>query len=106
MYKLADRTELENHLIQHFKNLKDGFLDGLDVDGPVRDSKGRTNSHLLQEHVDGYSDQREAYTNNEPENEALMDDFLRYAVADIEGQFEYSVVAFERIIEALTTFGL
>ena len=106
MYKPVDRTELENHLIQHFRDSNDGFLDGLDVDGPVKDSEGRTNPHLLLEFVDGYTFQREVYTNHDSENEELMDDFLKYAQADIDGQFEYSVKAFERIVEALTTFGL
>jgi len=89
-------TELENRLSDWFRDNMPNEDWGLQPE----------NIHSLQEHVDGYINQREAYTNNDPELETLIDDFLRIAVSDIEGTFEYTTSGYDIVIKALTTFGL
>ena len=97
MYSI-ECTELENHLSDWYRDNLPNEDWGLQPE----------NEHCLTAFVDGYSDpdNREAYTGGEPENEKLMDEFLRIAKADIDGQWEYNIPEYEIVLKALTTFGL
>jgi hypothetical protein len=92
-------TELELHLFQWFQENQPN------EDFGIQDC----DEHSLEEHIMGYEKARREENNayeNTPEDTELMDKFLKIARADSEGQFEYSPVAFEIVINALTTFGL
>jgi hypothetical protein len=94
MEKWMYNTELENHLIQHFSTTSE----------PWEQERDNVNVHRLEEFVHGYINQRSSYVN--PGQEQLMDDFLRIAKLDIDGQFEYNPDDCLRVIEAIETFGL
>lgn len=88
-------TELERHLYDHFRHTAEPWEPP--EESPV---------HTLQQFVDGYKDARDVYTGKDPENEKLMDDFLRVAARDIKGDFEYTSEDGTKVIQAIETFGL
>ena len=89
-------TELEQHLVDHYRDTEDGFIDGIET----------KKDHFLSEFVDGYTRAPDAYAST-PEELALLNDFLRIANADIEGSYEYNSNDFINIVvKALDTFGL
>jgi hypothetical protein len=64
-------------------------------------------THSLTEFVEGYENARKKGHPYESEDQVeLMDDFLKIAKKDIDGSYEYKAEGCERVIEALTTFGL
>ena len=95
------RTELELHCIQLFKKM-----------GEPIDEEYYQNTHILSEFIDGYSRKRNgkysyASPKNYEEDAKLIENFLRIATKDKEGNYEYSANDFDNYIKpALEQFGL
>lgn len=90
-------TELEMHVINHFRN-KPGWSE----DGWVDMAE---DEHCLQEFLHGYKNEPDAYASSDEEL-VLIKDCVRILEADIDGQFEYNAKDCETVIKALETFGL
>ena len=91
---MIERTELEQHVIQHFAETHDPEFDLDD------------NVHVLKEHYDGYKKNEENCYASTPAELDLIADFVRIVGEDIEGSYNYDAEDCRRVIEAMETFGL
>lgn len=94
MTKKHVRTELENHIIDHFSKVSDW-----------QDSALNENEHILTEFYESYTLNKDAFVET-PEDEELIDEFVRIVGADIEGTYEFNAKDNATVIKALEKLGL
>ena len=95
-----EMTELENHVIDHFRNLSEPF--------EYEDTP--SDMHILGEFAEGYARKeggKHVYDMGDPGDAELLDKFVKIVKADEEGSYNYNSDDFKNVIvKSIEKFGL